>query len=332
MPMVQFLLGDKTWPIETSGQQSLLELALSIAIPVNYSCKRGDCGQCVGRLLAGHISPVDAAFPLRCDNGLYLCNARACDDLIVELPHVPELENIRVMRSPCKIHELIRVSGDVLQLSIRLPPAARFEFLPGQYIRLTNKHRVTRSYSLADAPGSDKLLRIHVRRIASGAFSRYLFESANSGDLLHLEGPMGQFILRSSIAVRKTVFLATGTGIAPIHAILSSLDVEQIQRCGDLFLYWGNRREEDAYLSKSLENLARRLKLNYFPLFSRSPCTGRQPGARYVQDLMAAHHTNLADAQVFASGNAAMVAEGQGRASSLGLPAARFFRDAFTAS
>lgn len=332
MPTVQFLRGDQAWSVETAVQLSLLDLALANALPVDYSCKRGDCGQCMGNLLSGHAVALDPERPLAREGQIYLCNALPCDDVIVELPFVAELAHIRSVRSACKIQELRRLSDDVLQLSIRLPPTVRFEFLPGQYIRLTNKDRVTRSYSLAAAPQADNLLRVHVQRIGGGEFSQYLFESATLGDLLQLEGPMGQFILRASIRARKTLFLATGTGMAPIHAILSSLTDEQRARCGELYLYWGNRSHTDAYLHAPLDALAQRLGMHYFEVFSRIPAIEARQPARHVQDLMSAHHAELAHAQVFASGNPAMVDDARKRALLLGLPAAQFFCDAFTAS
>jgi CDP-4-dehydro-6-deoxyglucose reductase len=283
-------------------------------------------------LVAGEADPIDVARPFIRENKIYLCNAVPRKDLVIALPHVPELERIRVLRCACKIHELNLLSGDVLQASFRLPPAVKFEYLAGQYIRLTNRDRITRSYSLADAAYGDKLLRIHVRRVDGGAFSRYLFEKAKLGDLMHLEGPMGHFILQNSVRVRKTVFLATGTGIAPIHAILSSLNSELKGHCGELFLYWGNRRIGDAYFRTPMMTLAQRLGLKYFEVFSRSFGAETEPAPRHVQELMSAHHPNLADAQVFASGNSAMIDEGRKQALLLGLPASKFFADPFTAS
>jgi CDP-4-dehydro-6-deoxyglucose reductase, E3 len=332
VPTVQFISGGKVCSVSAQGKTSLLDHALAAGVAVSYSCRRGDCGQCVATLLAGELEPIDAARPLVGDGGIFLCNALARNDVVVELPHLPELEGIRVLRSPCKIHELGRMSQDVLQVTLRLPPSVRFEYRAGQYIRLAKPDRLTRSYSLSEPPTTDKLLRIHVRRIDGGAFSRYLFESAKVGDLLHLEGPLGRFILRDGISVRKTVFLATGTGIAPIHALLASLGQRQTPGCGELFLYWGNRLQADAYFQAPLEELARSAGVSYFELYSRPPGSEPGPTARHVQDLMASHHPDLTEAQVFASGNPAMIEGARARSALLGLPGERFFCDPFTAS
>jgi CDP-4-dehydro-6-deoxyglucose reductase, E3 len=332
MPTIEFLMGESVATAHVETQQSILEQALSQGMAISYACKRGDCGQCVGSLLTGTVEPFDFNKPCMRDREVYLCNARAISDLVVRLPYSPETAHVKVLRSPCKIHELKYLSDDVLEVSLRLPPTVEFAYVPGQYIRLTNKERNTRSYSLAEDPSSSKLLRIHVRRVEQGAFSRYLFSVAQVGDLLHLEGPLGRFVFPENRSVSKTIFLATGTGIAPIYAILSSLTAEQRERCGELHLYWGNRFQKDAYFHPQLVVLAHRLDLQYFAVFSREE--GGQPfvDTHHIQDLMAKRCSNLQDAQAFASGNAAMVDEARKLCLSLGLQPERFLADPFTSS
>jgi CDP-4-dehydro-6-deoxyglucose reductase len=332
MAKLKLSIGKKSWSMDANAQQSLLDLALSSGVPINYSCKRGDCGQCVGVLLAGAVLPMDAGRPLLSDDRIYLCNAVAKGDVEIELPHFPELDGIPLVRSACKIQELTALSADVLQVSFRLPPRTPFDFVPGQYLRVTNKDRITRSYSLANAPRPDNLLFIHVRRVEGGIFSRYLFETAKPGDLLHLEGPMGQFVIRADVIVEKTLFLATGTGIAPVHAMLSSMSEEQRGRCGKLYAYWGNYRPSDAYLDSGMIEHGKRMGLSYFPLFSRGVDLDVAGRARHVQELMTLHHPDLSAAQVFAAGNSRMIEEARKRAVDSHLPSSKFFSDAFTAS
>ena len=147
MSKVQFVHDAKSSTVEVHGGQSLLDAAVANDLPVSYSCKRGDCGQCLAKLLSGDVGPLDASRPLDREDCIYLCNAVPRGDLCIELPYVPELDGIRVVRSACKIHELIRCSADVLQVSLRLPPSTSFKCRPGQYIRLTKKNSVTRYFS-----------------------------------------------------------------------------------------------------------------------------------------------------------------------------------------
>lgn len=320
-------IGPESRRFNAAADRSLLDLALENGVSVTYSCRRGDCGQCIGTLQRGQVVALNASQPLQVKHDIYLCNAAAGSDVDIRLPYFPELANITSLRSPSKIHELNRLGDKVLEVVLRLPPATQFRFLPGQFIRLTNKDHITRSYSLATGPAPDRLLRLHVKRIEGGAFSEYLFERAKPGDLLQLEGPQGHFFLRDAHQAKSTIFLATGTGIAPVYAMLSSLPPERRAALGEVHVYWGNRARSEEYLMDALRTLAARLDFRYWALLSRETS-----GARHVQDLMAEHHASLADCEVFACGSLAMIDAARERSVKLGLALDRFHCDPFTAS
>ena len=330
MPLeVKIHVGSATHRFEAVSDRSLLDQAIEAGIAVNFSCKRGDCGQCVGTLVSGDTMPLIASQPSRIQSDIYLCNAAACSNVEIQLPYFPELADIPTLRSPAKIHELNRLSADVVELALRLPPAVNFKFLPGQFIRLTNKERVTRSYSIAAPMDASKLIRIHVRQVDGGVFSDYLFSNAKPGELLQMEGPHGHFFLRQGQEVSKTIFLATGTGIAPIHAILSALNADQSQKLGEVDVYWGNRFSADEYLRERMQALAADVGFRYWPLHSRE-VTDRGP--RHVQDLMASHHSSLAGASVYACGSSSMINAARQTCLDLGLTIDRFHSDPFTSS
>ncbi len=331
MPILHFHRGSSAVSVSARSGSTLLDQALSAGLPVEYSCQRGDCGQCVAQLEAGRVVPKDAGKPCLIGANVYLCNALPEADVVVRWPDLPETAHVRSLRSPCKIDGLARLSPDVLELSLRLPPTAQFGYVPGQFLRLTNREGTVRSYSLAAAPADRRHLKIQVARVKGGAFSDYLFCRAKIDDLLHLAGPMGRFVLRRGGKRRKTIFVATGTGIAPIHAMLSALTESQRQECGELFLYWGNRRRSDAYCQDRLVQLMHTLELRYSPVFSREGDGGASQ-ANYVQDVLAAEHAELDGSRVYASGNPAMIEAVRGLSLRLGLPANDFFADPFTAS
>jgi len=329
---VQLLYGPQSSTFEAGDSSSLLDQALSNGADVSYACKRGDCHQCAATLVDGSVRAFEEAMPWKLNNTIYLCNAVACSDLTLKLPYAPELARIQKKQSPCKIHEITFLSDDVVEITLRLPPSTQFDFLAGQYIRLTTQKKQTRSYSLAFEARPDKLLRLHIRRVPGGMFSQHLFEEARPGDLLYLDGPHGHFFISDSKTVSKTIFLATGTGIAPINAILSSLDEAGRARCGELFVYWGNRARQDAYGVDRLRILAEDKKFLFFPVFSRENTTSQAETCRHVQDLMSRHHDDLTFAQVYASGNSSMIEAARQKCESLGLPPENFCSDAFTAS
>jgi len=321
------LIGNRQQVVELEPEREILDQIIQEELPVDYSCRRGDCGQCVATLVSGAVRPRDGRRPCCAAGGVYLCNALAASDLQLRLPYCAETAGILRRRSPCKIDRLRLLSSDVMELGLRLPPGPQFEFVPGQYIRLSTRDRITRSYSLAAPPAADKRLVLHVRRVPSGTFGDYLFERARMDDLLHLEGPSGRCVLNRQRTVEKTIFLATGTGIAPIHAMLSALDQDQRRRSGRIFVYWGNRRHDDAYLHERMLELSGAFGLKYTETFS-----AESPSGPYVQELMAAEHPNLSGAQMLACGKAIMIEAARECSLRLGLPPERFSADPFTPS
>lgn len=328
MSIIEIHLGAATHRLTSVEGKTLLDLAVESGIAVNYSCKRGDCGQCIGTLTNGEALPQNAALPSRIHNDIYLCNSVPCGDVQIRLPYFPELKEIPSLRSPAKVHELLFLSEDVVEVALRLPPTINFRFLPGQFVRLTNKEKVTRSYSLSAGPSSDKLLRIQVRRVQGGSFSDYLFMRAKSGDLLQLDGPHGHFFIRQSQQYNNTLFLATGTGIAPIFAMLSSLSDDQRASLGQIDVYWGNRHRKDEYLAERMQALSSQVGFRYWALHSRETASS----VRHIQDLMAEHHPTLSHAAAFACGSNIMIDASRNRCVELGMPLDRFHSDPFTTS
>lgn len=322
--------GERCVRVEPTAERPVLDELIAGGLQVSYSCRRGECGQCAVNLLEGEVDALERGYRLWQGDLLLCCNAVAKAPLKVRIPYDPELDDIKVRRSPAKIQALSRLSDDVVELTLRLPPANEIRFLPGQYIRITNREGTMRSYSLAAGPASDRMLRVHIRRVDGGAFSDWLFGRAAVNELLHVEGPQGRFFLRD-IEVKQSIFLATGTGIAPIWAMLSSATEKQLQAMGSTSIYWGNRHRSDAYMTDRLESLASRIGSRFHCLYSRD--AGVEAGAhRHVQSQMIADHPRLDDAQIFACGNAAMIESAREIALASGLPEQRFHSDPFTAS
>jgi CDP-4-dehydro-6-deoxyglucose reductase, E3 len=225
---------------------------------------------------------------------------------------------------PCRIHSMLRPSDDVLCLQLRLPPHSGFTYRAGQYIDLIGPGGVRRSYSLANAHTPDGLLELHVRKVDGGALSRYWFEGAKVNDLLRLRGPLGTFVLRE-IAGRDLVFLATGTGIAPIKAMLESLRADAVEQPRSVAVLWGGRRPQDHYWQA--------LPAEDLTLVLSRAGTDWTGARGHVQDVLLQRSTiDWASTEVYACGSEAMIHSAQARLAAEGLPRGRFHSDAFVCS
>ncbi|WP_019250834.1 FAD-binding oxidoreductase, partial [Yersinia pestis] len=127
----------------------------------------------------------------------------------------------------CKLDSIEFIGEDIAILSLRLPPTAKIQYLAGQYIDLIiNGQR--RSYSIANAPGGNGNIELHVRKVVNGVFSNIIFNELKLQQLLRIEGPQGTFFVREDNL--PIVFLAGGTGFAPVKSMVEALINKNDQR------------------------------------------------------------------------------------------------------
>jgi CDP-4-dehydro-6-deoxyglucose reductase len=248
-------------------------------------------------------------------------------DVLLEVDDLSDIELPAAKTWPCRISEIKLLASDVVQVLLRLPPMSDFHFVPGQYVDVIGPNGIRRSYSLANAGLEENTLELHIRAVQGGAMSEYWFKRAKANDLLRLNGPLGTFFLRETANI-DLIFLATGTGIAPVKAILESLRkprTDQLPKSINVF--WGGRQVEDLYFNVSAISGLQ----NYIPVLSRP--TDSWAGAKgYVQDALMNSVPSLSNAAVYACGSDAMIHSAKNSLINAGLPSGRFYSDAFVKS
>lgn len=309
----------------------MLDAALRAGIVLEHSCKTGRCGSCKTQLHGGSsISLVDeiGLSQAERDAGWILSCARcATSDIQLDVEDIGEIKVYPAKTLPCRIQSLERLSADVLRVILRLPPNQQLDYYPGQYIDVIGRDGLRRSYSVANARASDKSIELHIRQVPEGEMSRYWFKEARINDLLRLNGPLGTFFLRD-VSGLDLILLATGTGIAPIKAMLEGLAAESLVRLPrSISVYWGGRAHQDLYWNPEESGLA----LRYVPVLSRGDSSWT--GARgYVQQAILQSGTTLEQAVVYACGSLAMIDSARAQLVAAGLNSRRFYSDAFVSS
>lgn len=149
-----------------------------------------------------------------------------------------------------------RATSDVLKVVLAPVTAGECfcEFTPGQYIELwqPDATHMSRSYSIANAPHGDGSIVLHIRRVDGGRFTTWAFDSMKVGDHLQARGPLGAFTMRS-VADVPLLFIAGGTGVAPVLALIEQQSRFEPQR--DMVLLWGMRHAADFYAQGDLREL-----------------------------------------------------------------------------
>lgn len=315
---------------QSSNGMSILEAAAQNQISMPYSCKTGRCSACKCKLLSGDTKALFAETGLseveRCEGWILSCARTATSDVVLEVDDLGRFSLYPAKTQVCRINDLEKLSTDVIKVSLRLPPSVEFNFNPGQYLDVIGPGGIRRSYSLANAPMPDKMLELHIRSVENGTMSKYWFNDAKVNDLLRIHGPQGTFFIRD-IDNRDLIFLATGTGIAPIKAMLEAMPIISLnQSPKSVSVLWGGRYEHDLYFN--LAELPGRF--NYTPVLSRSTTWRGERG--YVQDALLRQKLNLINCSVYACGSDAMIKSAKDALISSGLPSNHFYSDAFVCS
>jgi CDP-4-dehydro-6-deoxyglucose reductase len=255
------------------------------------------------------------------------CVRSALTDMLIEVEDLGDQVIPEVKTLPARISSLDKLAPDVLSVRLRFPPNTPFTFLAGQYVDVIGTGGIRRSYSVANAPVSDNQLQLHIRAVQSGAMSQYWFDQAKVNDLLRIHGPLGSFFTRPLTGLHL-VFLATGTGIAPVKAMLDQLATAPLDKQPlSATLYWGGRAPQDLYADPSQWHPS----LRYVPVLSRAP--GDWTGARgHVQKTLLGDKPDWANTVVYACGSAAMIQSAKAELTQAGLPTNRFYSDAFVPS
>ncbi len=316
---------------DSESNETLLEAATRENVILAYSCRTGRCSSCRCRVIDGESSILHEELGLteqeKASGWVLSCVRVATTDMDLEVMDVDGLSLPPVKTLPCRIHSMDKLAPDVLKVMLRLPPSSDFAFNPGQHIEVIGRGGLRRSYSLANKNSAEKMLELHVRAVPGGAMSEYWFGQAKDNDLLRLNGPLGTFFLRN-IKGLDLVFLATGTGIAPVKSMLEDIDrLSEYCQPRSVAVYWGGRTKNDLYLDLSSTGAGYRI----VPVLSRA---GNDwiGAAGYVQHIFMDDQPNLEETLVFACGSEAMIRSARNVLFTAGLPEERFLSDAFVCS
>ncbi|WP_050883307.1 CDP-6-deoxy-delta-3,4-glucoseen reductase, partial [Yersinia intermedia] len=306
---------------------TILDSALENNINIEYSCKDGTCGSCKAKLISGEIEQGENSALTNEDisNGFILtCCSKPKTNIEINVNYYPELSHIKKKTYPCKLDNIEIIGSDIAILSLRLPPTARIEYLAGQFIDLIiNGQR--RSYSIANASGGN--IELHIRKVSNGVFSQIIFNELKLQQLLRIEGPQGTFFVRDND--RPLIFLAGGTGFAPVKAMVEELINKNDQR--PIHIYWGMPQGRLFYSDIVNKWSVEYPNIQYVPVVSEEDSSWHgQTG--FVHQAVINDFPDLSNFSVYACGSLAMISAAHQEFVEYGLAEDQFFSDAFVSS
>ena len=306
---------------------TIFEAAKNNNIILEHSCLSSRCRSCIVKVISGNTIDIQKELVLTEEdknaNFVLSCNAKPLSDLELDIEDLGEITLFEKKITPSKISVIEKLTDDVIKVVLRLPPNSNFNFNSGQYVNII-KGNLTRSYSIANCSDHKNQLEFFIKNYENGLMSAYFFKEAKINDLLRLEGPIGTFFLRKA-QNKNIIFLATGTGIAPIKSI-----IEELEKSTDdykdmkLWLFFGARYKDDLFWEPNLG----KLNIKYIPVLSiqDNDWNGAQG---YVQDIALKQEIDLENTQVYACGSNDMINSAKELFFKNNLKENNFFSDAF---
>ncbi len=331
--------------------EAMLAAGIRQGIGLPYGCKDGACGSCKCKKLEGTVvhGPHQTKALSEAEEAagyVLTCCGVPHSDVVLESRQVTDAGAFPIKRMPTRVISLERKSHDVMLVRLQLPASDSFSYYAGQYVEFLLRDGARRSYSMANAPRVPEpvapmpdpaapvvvpvnAIELHIRHMPGGKFTDHVFGAMKEKEILRIEGPFGSFYLREN-SDKPMVLLASGTGFAPIKAV-----IEQMQRVGvtrPATLYWGGRRPADLYLQDWVqERLAEMPNLRYVPVISDAlPEDGWSGRSGFVHAAVLQDLPDLSGHQVYACGAPIVIDSARAAyTAQAGLPPDEFFADSF---
>ncbi|ALM84240.1 2Fe-2S iron-sulfur cluster-binding protein [Bordetella sp. N] len=289
---------------ECEEDETLLAAAVRHGHVIPHSCNSGRCGTCKVRILEGDVErsgPADCALSeAEAKEGLaLLCQSRARSSVVVELNMIEETKHIPVRRIMGRVQGLEQLASDVMRIIVALPADQEVLFAAGQHVNVVLGPGVRRCVSLAHRPGDRGVVELHLKNYG-GVLSKHVFEKLKIGDLLRMEGPLGIFAVRRH-SDKPIIFVASGTGFAPIKSMVEMLIEEGSKR--PVAFYWAGRRPADLYMDELARGWEQRAGLRYVPVLAAPEPEDHWEGRRgFVQDAIAQDYPDLSGHELYICG------------------------------
>ena len=320
------------------GDETLLSAGIRQGLNMPYGCKDGACGSCKCKKISGEVQlgtyQTKALSDEERAQGLVLtCCATALSDVVLESKQVTSADAFPMKKMPVRIASMEKVSSDVMRIFLQLPATEVMQYHAGQYVEFLLRDGSRRAYSMANAPhtlaADAPKIELHIRHMPGGKFTDHVFGAMKEKDIQRVEGPQGSFYLREDNDA-PIVLLASGTGFAPIKALMEHMQHKGITR--PTRLYWGGRRPADLYMNDwVLAQLPLMPHLQYIPVVSNALPEDAWAGRTgFVHAAVLQDTPSLTAYQVYACGAPIVVDSAKRDYLASGLVEDNFFADSFT--
>ena len=255
--------------LKVNGGTSLLGTLAEQKIFIPSACGgRGSCGVCKVKVTSdvGPILPTEEPYLTpedRADRQRLSCQVKIKSDIAIEIPE--DLFNIQQIDGV--VESLKDMTHDIKEVRVKLLEPEEISFKSGQYAQLESKpygkikEAAQRAYSMSSPPSDKNHLDFYVRLVPGGVLTTYVFEELKENERIRLIGPIGDFHMRDSEAIK--ICIAGGSGMAPLKSILLNM-YENGKNENPVWYFFGARTKKDLFYLDEMRDLEKNWSVFHF--------------------------------------------------------------------
>jgi Na+-transporting NADH:ubiquinone oxidoreductase subunit F len=296
---------------------------------------KGSCGLCRVKVISGAATrplprELNWLTPAQLEEGYRLaCQLRVMNDLDLEFPE--EFLDIREFRT--KVSGIRDLTYDIKEITLKLIEPDEIKFRAGQFILFRippyelARVPLLRAYSISNPCHICDQVQLEIRKVPNGIGTTYIFNHLREGEEVAIIGPHGDMHLQDT--ERDIIFIAGGSGMAPIRAMLHDMRRKGINRKARYF--FGARCKKDIFLTDEMEELQRDMPgFRFIPALSEP-----QPGEEWdgetglITDVVARNVTSVENTEAYLCGSPGMIGACLKVLTGKGMPQDLIFYDKF---
>lgn len=321
--------------IDVQGGRSLLSSLGENDIFIPSACGgRGTCGFCKLKVNEGGglLLPTETPFlndQEQEDNIRLSCQVKVRNDIFIEVPK----ELLAVKQFTCTCSSIENLTDEIKLFKFDLNEPETMDYIPGQYIQLLapvyfkGGEEVYRAYSIAGNPADTGSIELIIKRVPNGICTTYCFEHLSVSDQVSLNGPYGDFHLSDTDA--HAVFIAGGSGMAPIRCILN-----QMRNTGDkrkATYYFGANKVKELFMLEEMKQFENDLHdFRFVPVVSSPGQDEKWDGdTGLVTEAVERELKNAPQCQAFLCGSPGLIGACRDVLTKLGMPEDEIYYDSF---
>ncbi len=320
--------------IVVEEHETVLEAALRQGYDFPHDCCSGICSTCQGQVLAGSVDYGDNEIYAIDEEQQALgealfCSAYPQTDLLIQVDDVTGPDEALIKTLSYDLAEINESSTSVTQVLLQAPADDHLQYRAGQYLYVIPNKGDARPFSIGNCPTDERMIELHIRHTQDNEYANQLLDEIKSHKKLNLRGPYGTTVFHRDIN-KPIIFIAGGTGFAPLKAIIEHVLIEDFQQ--SMHLYWGAKTLGDLYMHQLAQTwVAQQAHFNYTPVLSDPSDLEDWHGvSESIDEAVLADYPDLSNHVIYACGPSEMVFDALKTLKAHGLKEALMFSDAFT--